>query len=242
MMILVLVLVLLFVCPDAIDVGSKRPLPSLTRALKALERKKAPLAEAVELWVDFEANGYHPFTKTDARMLLYLARRKVYPNPSHLVAVQKTASIICHQLDKRSIEGFDPSVINMFLELICNEIPHHGMPILNVESVMNSIPPSVMDERSIGLLIQHFGSAGNLNVAAAQRAFDMRLLVQKRDSRTDTGADTAGSRENPIIWNLFLAVLLAAQRQRHNVPLTQQLLTGDHLCVPSLYITPLYIH
>ena len=225
-MILVLVLVLLFVCPDAMDVGSSRPLPSLTRALKALERKRAPLAEAVDLWTDFEADGYHPFTKTDARMLLYLARRKVYPSPSHLVAVQKTASLICHQLDQRSTEGFDPSVINMLLEL-CNENTYNDRPIVNVESVMDSISPSLMDERSIGLLIQHFGTAGNMNLAAAQRAFDMRLLVQKRSSSAGTVTDTAVSRENPIIWNLFLAVLLTAERQRHDVPLTQKLLTGD---------------
>ena len=190
------------------------------------------MADAVDVWTEFDANGYHPFTTTDTRMLLYLARRKVYPSPSHLVAVQKTASIICHQLNKQSIEGLDPSVINMLLEL-CTENTHHqhGVSIIDVESLMNSIPPSVMDERSIGLLIQHFGTPRNLNLAAAQRAFDMRLMVQKRSGSTNTNSKSNGkaatSKENSIIWNVFLAVLLTAERQRHNVPLTQKLVTGD---------------
>ena len=180
---------------------------SLTRALKALERRKAPQADAVAAFV---ASSEAAPTAADARMLLHLARRRYSGSAAaHAAAVAESAALV-YRL--HATPAWDAGICNMLVELVgehgwVNTADADGYAV-SAEQILDSVPPSRMDEKTVALLIRLFGQRGNAR--AACKAFELR-----RDVAPVPALRNGRSRgENSIVWNTYLSTLLGLRLRR----------------------------
>jgi len=207
---------------------------ALTRALKALERRKAPQTDAVAAFVA----SPEATTAADARMLLHLARRRYSgAATAHTAAVAESAALV---LNLHSTAAWDAGLCYMLIELV-GEMGWvnagdaggrgRGRDAVSAEQILESVPPSRMDEKAVSLLIRLFGQRGN--VVAASRAFARRREVA-RVPVPAPGRRVGG--ENPVVWNTYLSTLLDLRRRRvGGVDVARLLRATKAAIVPDAY-------